>query len=1110
MRAHWIGTILILGLVIGLAHPVRAHEPPEFTYHAFQWPDALLPTLDGDVSDWEIVPEPYILTTEDLYEQLQGLGKRGSGYDESNMAVECVVGWNQTTNRLWIYTTVYDNITVVRPSTVGPGPMWHYDSLEIAFDADHSGGQFRGFSDLPEEENKRLRQAQAQKFNFSIPSPDEYEVFIGDSGEWYYIKGGELFDWGWSFDGVLDGAGTRVYEWSWQGWDDLNWEGPDKSRVHDLREGEIVGFNIAWNDPDEGPGQPVYWTLCGADQTFKRADRFADVLLAELESGLPDVDPRRSFVSNVSVEPMKPSTGGSVNLSAEAADLDDVSSVVARIHSSDATVDVSVPMTDQGAGTYAATWTTEPDPKNYLVDIIVEDGTSHVDTIYAEASFWTTNVPPFVPFSSPERVFPNTDVYIDAYVIFDLDLDAVEINTEIKDPDTGEVVATLPGGSGTWRVPADPAERYIVAVTAEDERSGITTKERELSVLIPQPLVVLSNPVAGPTSITGEGLKADFVAVDQDVWSYSLDNVEPTIDLGPEGPAFIDAASAIMGPIDLHGSDFPFGNGVDYRFVSRFEGFINIAEPDTFTFIVDSDDDSRLLIGGVELSEQWCCDWGPANPVEFTVPGLYPMKLLHIEGQGAERLSLHYARGLHVSYDSDVFSPVPAEMLFPEMPGVILSVAHEVANPGGVAVVPVLAKNVADAGIVSGELTFRFDSDVLTFIEAKPGRHRTMYLDANSIGAGEARVVFAAGSPLTDVRGGVLVTAAFKVHPNAARGLETPITLEAAFNEGEHVPITSPGSVLIDLVGDASRNGDIKPFDAALILKHTIGALDLVEKYFDGDRRFCMLICDATRDGTLAPFDSAVLLQFMVGKIPGLPYPGARERPKVVASASRMLSISDNIDYSDGKLQATIDADDLRGVLAGGWTVVYDATQLRVLSVSPEDGLSGALFEHAVEEGKARMAFASAELLEIGGALASLVFEILPDAEGRPESALLKIQDVYLNEGLIPSAGGEWDVSLGETATSMAYALSQNFPNPFNPQTTIHYTLARSVAVESAIYDVNGQRIRILVDGLGEMGAHTATWDGRDDAGEEVASGVYFCRLHADGFVDTRKLVFVR
>jgi len=282
--------ILTVIVAICLVGSAWAHEPPGFTYYAFQWPDGLLPTLDGDISDWEVVPEAYVLTTADLYEQLQGLGIRGSGYDASNMAVECVVAWNETTNRLWIYTTVFDNLTLVQRDAGSPAVMYKDDSLEIMFDADHSGGQFRGgvegFSD---EENLRFRQSTAQKFNFSIPSPDEFELFIGDASEWYYVNGGQIFEWGWSFDGVLGGEGTRVFEWTWQGWDDLNFEGPDVSLVHDLEEGDIVGFNIAWNDNDTVGelGQPVYWTLCGADQTFKRADRFADVLLTELEPDLP-------------------------------------------------------------------------------------------------------------------------------------------------------------------------------------------------------------------------------------------------------------------------------------------------------------------------------------------------------------------------------------------------------------------------------------------------------------------------------------------------------------------------------------------------------------------------------------------------------------------------------------------------------------------------------------------------------------------------------------------------------------------------------------------------------------------------------------------------------
>lgn len=85
------------------------------------------------------------------------------------------------------------------------------------------------------------------------------------------------------------------------------------------------------------------------------------------------------------------------------------------------------------------------------------------------------------------------------------------------------------------------------------------------------------------------------------------------------------------------------------------------------------------------------------------------------------------------------------------------------------------------------------------------------------------------------------------------------------------------------------------------------------------------------------------------------------------------------------------------------------------------------------------------------------------------------------------------------------------YPNPFNPTTTIAYDLAERRAVTLAVYDVSGRRVRTLVDGESTgPGRYERVWDGRDDGGRSVASGVYFYRLDAGGFAETRRMVLVK
>jgi hypothetical protein len=98
-----------------------------------------------------------------------------------------------------------------------------------------------------------------------------------------------------------------------------------------------------------------------------------------------------------------------------------------------------------------------------------------------------------------------------------------------------------------------------------------------------------------------------------------------------------------------------------------------------------------------------------------------------------------------------------------------------------------------------------------------------------------------------------------------------------------------------------------------------------------------------------------------------------------------------------------------------------------------------------------------------------------------------------------------------ETATlPSAFSLSPAYPNPFNPSTTIRFTLPQPGEAELAIYNLLGQKMATLARGVQEAGPHTLAWNGRDEYGRELSSGVYLCRLRAGGRVETRKLLLLR
>ena len=98
----------------------------------------------------------------------------------------------------------------------------------------------------------------------------------------------------------------------------------------------------------------------------------------------------------------------------------------------------------------------------------------------------------------------------------------------------------------------------------------------------------------------------------------------------------------------------------------------------------------------------------------------------------------------------------------------------------------------------------------------------------------------------------------------------------------------------------------------------------------------------------------------------------------------------------------------------------------------------------------------------------------------------------------------------GETALAALPRLAAPVPNPFNPKTTLRFSLPAAGAARLAIYDLSGRRLVTLVDEALAAGEHAAEWDGRDAAGAQVASGIYLARLEAAGYADMRKLTLLK
>ncbi|UCE17257.1 MAG: DJ-1/PfpI family protein [Gemmatimonadota bacterium] len=97
-----------------------------------------------------------------------------------------------------------------------------------------------------------------------------------------------------------------------------------------------------------------------------------------------------------------------------------------------------------------------------------------------------------------------------------------------------------------------------------------------------------------------------------------------------------------------------------------------------------------------------------------------------------------------------------------------------------------------------------------------------------------------------------------------------------------------------------------------------------------------------------------------------------------------------------------------------------------------------------------------------------------------------------------------------EASVPAVYYLSQNYPNPFNPETTISFSISQASHVQLAIYNITGERVRKLVDVEKTAGYHSVIWNGTDERGQEVSSGVYFYSIKTEAFRETKSMVLLK
>jgi len=316
------------------------------------------------------------------------------------------------------------------------------------------------------------------------------------------------------------------------------------------------------------------------------------------------------------------------------------------------------------------------------------------------------------------------------------------------------------------------------------------------------------------------------------------------------------------------------------------------------------------------------------------------------------------------------------------------------------------------------------------------------------------------------------------------------------------------------IAGDVSLNGYIQAYDASLILKYVVNP--------SGDTLNALQqrVADVSGEMGITAYDASLVLQYVVGLITSFPSEASSGTKRLTQSNKEVFALQkvSNVQLSvegatvkrGDSLVIALNLQNVGGVVSSEITLKYDPSIFTFLKAATGEIASGLSIESFNDKttGRARIALAGSNLIKNNGTVAYAAFRISNDVRGTID-AKIEIEKFLANESDMTSHASAGAIKvIGKPTT---YALDQNYPNPFNPSTTIGYQIPEdNTHVQLIIYNTTGQIVKTLIDGNQNAGVYKVVWNGINNSGVHISSGVYFYRIAAGKFVQVKKLLLLK
>lgn len=371
----------------------------------------------------------------------------------------------------------------------------------------------------------------------------------------------------------------------------------------------------------------------------------------------------------------------------------------------------------------------------------------------------------------------------------------------------------------------------------------------------------------------------------------------------------------------------------------------------------------------------------------------------------------------------------------------------------------------------------------------------------HSINPASNTIRFAASAPSSLAESGTILKLRFKILGTASG--QIPLNFSSVvFNNGLVPADTVNGWVKLEQVnlGDVDLNGTVQAFDASLVLQYLTlpGGIPLSSLQQRN--------ANVTTDNTISALDASVILRYVTGIVTSFPYGGS-------GSAAGFAGMNDQQSAPGSLVEIPIRLNNGNNIFSFEGTFNFDETLLEFNSIQWQPVVAAFMKEY--RQIGTKIYFAGAGLDKLNGlqseVIAKLYFTVKPNPTQNHTQVTLEKLRLNENPVVLNSASSGVSIITGienETGVPVEYALGQNYPNPFNPSTTIKFALPKEGRVVVELFDIMGVRVALLLDENKEPGYHSIQFNTTDIRG--LTSGVYFYRINAGSFVETKKLMLMK